>query len=153
MRQKDKSVNLKSSVSSWDDDLIRARFNSVLGKEVNYEAHFSSESFPILMFWIERSSRLEQEVRGLLHHLCFIDSLWFWSGDLVWSSIMGKNWLSVRESEGPAWIMLVKYTAYSSPTSFINQLHSAASILISSLLNFLNFFLGGLKDLFYSLTQ
>lgn len=32
------------------DDLICAWFNSVLGKEVNYEANFSSESFPILMF-------------------------------------------------------------------------------------------------------
>lgn len=36
---------------------------------MNYKAHFSSESFPTLMFWIERSSRREQDVTVLLHHL------------------------------------------------------------------------------------
>lgn len=65
------------------DDPTCVQFDSILGgkkrkKKKNYKAHFSSESFPILMFWIGRSSRREQKVTGLPHHLsALLHSVWF----------------------------------------------------------------------------
>lgn len=49
------------------------------------KAYFSSESFPILMFWTERSSRREQEVTRLPHHLSAL-SLIHWAILQPWFS-------------------------------------------------------------------
>lgn len=98
-------------------------------KTMNYEAHFSSESFPILMFWIERSSRREQRVTGpAASPLCFIAlGLIHWV-ILKWrfSTWHHRHYLTFSEGiTKPGCVKWVKYSiSYTDPFHKSAFLHS-----------------------------